>query len=114
MKFEQFNASMDTLLDRAKQTLGQKASEYATDEDRLQNFKQAAGLQNITAAQALQGMMAKHQVSIADMIKSGNQYPQALWDEKIGDALNYLILLNAVIEEESVEMIEAKSSLGGN
>jgi hypothetical protein len=49
--------------------------------------------------QALGGMMAKHTISIYDMIDTGNDYPMALWDEKITDHLNYLLLLKAVVSE---------------
>jgi hypothetical protein len=75
-----------------------KAREYAT-EDRLHNFKVAAALQGCTPAQALAGMMAKHTVSVYDMARNGREYPQALWDEKITDSINYLLLLAAVVRE---------------
>ena len=80
-----------------------KADEYATDDDRLHNFKVAAGLQDVSAAQALAGMMAKHTVSIYDMIEARDQsYPDELWIEKITDHINYLILLRAIITEQKV------------
>lgn len=45
-------------------------------------------------------MMAKHTVSIYDMCNSGLKYPIELWNEKITDHINYLLLLRAIIEEE--------------
>lgn len=79
--------------------LNVKAKEYAT-EDRLHNFKRAAELQQVTTRQALAGIMVKHTVSIYDMCRSPNDYPLEVWNEKITDHLNYLLLLKVVVIEE--------------
>jgi len=76
-----------------------KGGEYSTEGDRLGNFKTAAALQNCTPEQALAGMMAKHVVSIYDMIGANCAGPLEMWDEKILDAINYLILLRALVSE---------------
>ena len=39
-------------------------------------------------------MMSKHTVSIYDMCWSGQDYGLKLWQEKITDAINYLLLLS--------------------
>ena len=52
---------------------------------------------------ALSGMMCKHTVSIYDLIngyEEGRAIEPELWDEKIIDNINYLILLRAVLREE--------------
>lgn len=77
-----------------------KAKEYATDDDRLHNFKNAAGMMSCDPKEALAGMMAKHTISVYDMCRSGKDYPIELWNEKITDHINYLLLLKAIIEEE--------------
>ena len=80
-----------------------KADEYATD-DRLHNFKVAAELQNCTPIKALAGMMCKHTVSVYDLVndvENGKTVPIELWNEKIGDSINYLLLLTALIEENN-------------
>ncbi len=74
-----------------------KAKEYASDEDRLHNFKVAAAFNSQTPEQACWGFLTKHLVSLADMVASGKEYNFGAWDEKIGDALNYLFLLDAII-----------------
>lgn len=99
MKTEDFEKIVNQTLDRCKDVLIVKAREYAT-EDRLHNFRVAAGLEGITSRQALAGMMAKHTVSVYDMCRGG-EYPAAQWDEKIGDSINYLLLLRALVEDES-------------
>ncbi len=103
MNSERFNEVLDETLDKCVKTLGVKSDEYAT-EDRLHNFKVAAELQNCKPMTALAGMMAKHTVSVYDLIQkaeSGQKIPLELWDEKIGDHINYLILLSGLIREEA-------------
>lgn len=98
-----FNLVFEDQIARCQKLLGLKAEEYSSDEDRLANFKKAAHLEDITIEQALAGMMAKHTVSIYDMIKSGVYYSRTQWQEKITDHINYLILLEAVIAETQEE-----------
>jgi hypothetical protein len=98
MNVNEFNGIIRRQIQHSEQVLIQKAGEYAT-EDRLHNFKVAAALKGETPAQALAGMMAKHTVSVYDMLLSDAEFPPALWDEKIGDHINYLLLARAVVEE---------------
>ena len=101
MTTEKFNEIIHEQISRCEATLCKKADEYAT-EDRLHNFKQAAALQKCKPETALAGMMCKHTVSVYDMLKGveeGKHYPVELWDEKIGDSINYLLLLAAMIRE---------------
>ena len=79
-----------------------KAKEYAT-EDRLHNFRVAAVIQRVSAKDALAGMMAKHTVSVYDMCGSEETFSQELWDEKITDSINYLLLLRALVQEEEID-----------
>lgn len=99
MTTEKFDTVLNSVLNKCVKTLSNKAKEYST-EDRLHNFKQSARLENITPIQALRGMMAKHTVSVYDMCNSGKNYSKELWEEKICDSINYLILLRALIEED--------------
>lgn len=99
MNQEIFNEILNNTVGHCITTLNSKAKEYATS-DRLHNFKVAATLQGVTPTQALGGMMAKHTISIYDMIESGEEYSSTMWDEKIGDHINYLILLKALISED--------------
>jgi len=96
---DEFNQIVDKQLAHCKAILIHKAREYAT-EDRAHNFKQAAKLQGNSDRQALGGMMSKHIISVYDMLKTDEQYPDELWDEKIADSINYLLLLKAVIASE--------------
>lgn len=96
-----FNDIFEKTVSQCRNVLCSKAKEYAT-EDRLHNFKQAAHIQKTTPVKALGGMMAKHTVSVYDMIESGESYPAALWNEKIIDSINYLLLLRALVQDENL------------
>lgn len=98
MTSETFERLMEEQFERCEAVLLHKAKEYATG-DRLHNFRVAADLQGCTEIQALSGMMSKHTVSVYDMCESGRDYPLALWEEKITDSINYLLLLNALVRE---------------
>ena len=99
MDSKTFEQLMEQQFDRCRTILCAKAKEYAT-QDRLHNFHVAADLRGCTPEQALAGMMAKHTVSVYDMCESGEAYPVELWQEKITDSINYLLLLNAMVRED--------------
>ena len=103
MNNEDFRNNLDTIHEKIETVLGAKGEEYATENDRLHNFKVAAGVQGITVKEALSGMMAKHTVSVYDMIADGKDHSLDRWDEKILDHINYLILLRAIVVEEKDE-----------
>lgn len=81
--------------------LNSKNKEYANENDKLHNFKRAGKMLEQTSEQALVGMWTKHIISILDIVnKLPKETPTTeLIDEKIGDAINYLILLEALIKE---------------
>ncbi len=102
MTHEAFNKVVKDQLKRCESMLVGKGEEYAPDKtvDRLAHFKKAAVIIEGTSKEALLGMLAKHLVSLSDMITDGKQYPVERWDEKISDSINYLLLLRALVEED--------------
>lgn len=101
MNSKRFDEVINSRIDKCINVLCKKADEYAT-EDRLHNFKVAAELQNCTPITALAGMMSKHTVSVYDLVRDheqGKEISKEMWDEKIGDSINYLLLLSALIQE---------------
>lgn len=96
----EFDKIVDDLTDQIKSVLKSKATEYNLEDDRLSSFKRAASLQQQTPSQSLLGMMTKHVISIYDYVESGTKFTEAMAREKIGDNLNYLILLFAMLKEE--------------
>lgn len=107
MNSEQFAKIFEQQVQSSRDVLLRKAGEYATDDDRLHNFNVASVLADIHPTQALGGMMVKHTTSVYDMIKAGDptQFSLEMWDEKIGDHINYLILLKAAVVEAHAEEI---------
>ncbi|MEA1997705.1 MAG: hypothetical protein U9N61_00055 [Euryarchaeota archaeon] len=92
-----FSNHLERRLKKIEDTLHSKAAVYASKENRLHNFDVAARITNCTPEQALQGMMMKHIVSVLDLVQWAEITPERiteqLVDEKIGDTINYLILL---------------------
>lgn len=94
-----FNKVVEDQLNRIANVLVKKAAEYNLDSDRMSAFKHAAALSEETPEQALFGFMLKHIVSITDMINSSKTYSEELWNEKITDICNYLILLQGLLRD---------------
>lgn len=104
MNRKQFEKIVGEQMNRCKHILVKKGVEYDCEtEDRLGSFKRGAAILNITPKQVLTGYLNKHIISIYDMCTSNNMYPMEQWNEKITDAINYLLLLRALVEEEGNE-----------
>ena len=103
MTQEEFNVVLKSRFEKCESVLGIKAGEYARNNDRLSNFKSAAALMKTTPAKACLWFFLKHLVSISDMVNDLDldmPNPPQVWNEKIGDAINYLILLEGIIYED--------------
>lgn len=105
MNSSQFDAILSVRIAQMRDTLASKAAEYATETDRLASFKEAAKLTGESPMEALMGMLVKHWVSIQALVgiyATGRQLASGAVDEKIGDAINYLVLLEALFREKGV------------
>jgi len=100
LRNKRFNQLVERRIDRIRKVLRSKGGEYASDQDRLHNFKVAARIDDETPSQSLWGMFKKHLVSVIDLKNGTHRVTSHLVDEKIGDAINYLILLEALMVEE--------------
>lgn len=99
---ERFMRIVQDAMTRSLIVLEHKAKEYSWDGDRLSNFKKAGALQGCAPEAALLGMLVKHWVSICEMVQDlgqGKHWPQEVWQEKLGDNINYSYLLEALLEE---------------
>jgi len=96
--------------------LKSKGKEYSIGGDRLSNFKRASKILQCSPEKALIGMWIKHAVSLLDMMdelecKCGTNsdvFPafeveeyMGTVEEKIGDAINYLAILEIIIKERA-------------
>ena len=96
---KRFNAILHNRLNSSQDILEKKAKEYAQDNDRLFNFRLAAQINGTSMEKALWGMATKHLVSVMDLVEGRLVATNAIVDEKIGDMINYLILLEAVLKD---------------
>jgi len=104
MKNKTFNDLIEKQFQTCRETLEQKRSEYAPDDDRLQNFRKAANLQGFkTVVKAIKGMSAKHTVAWADYISrienGDTSIPWEEIEEKSKDQINYILLEKASLLE---------------
>ena len=110
MDLKSFNNLLERRIKLTKKVLVSKSKEYSSETDKLHNFKAAAAVDSETPEQALWGMYKKHLVSIIDMknATSGKEFnfTEEHIDEKIGDAINYMILLEALFKERLNEDVK--------
>jgi len=101
MNTKKFNEIVEGCKAHISSVLAYKAEEYARG-DRLSNFKSAGRRLDCTPERALIFFREKHEVSILDIVNDidkGDLPEHNLLSEKIGDSINYLILLKALITE---------------
>jgi len=108
MNSEAFNRVVNFRIHDLKERLNVKGAEYVpagVEDDRLHNFRRAAAARGRTLTDTLWGMQIKHLTSLSDMVdaSSPNDYSYAQWNEKIGDAIAYLVLLDAIVSAEIAE-----------
>ena len=96
-----FDAILKSRLAKTEQILASKAKEYAGAKDLFHNFRVAGMLLGVTPEKALLGMMAKHIVSVVDMVNGSTaaKVTPEMIDEKIGDSINYMILLEGMMKQ---------------
>ena len=109
MTLDDFNIIIEKRINIIRQSLAEKGHEYADNgKDRLAVFKNVAKLRRTTSINAVGGMVAKQIVSLFDMLdkttKVDDQFEYVistkhLWEERIKDIINYMILLDAVIQD---------------
>lgn len=100
MDMKRFNELLERRLAQSKDVLASKSAEYSSGADKLHNFKRAAAMLGVSPLEALRGMWVKHLVSVFDYIDDPSKMnSQRLLDEKLGDVINYTILLEGLFTE---------------
>lgn len=89
------------LRENAKKVLAEKAKEYAVGGNRFANFFTIAVLMNVTPIEALKGCLSKHLASCLDLIDGRLKPTEAMLLEKFGDAFNYCVLAQGMLEHNS-------------
>ena len=115
MNQETLTRIIDARISKIRSTLKAKQGQYAREDDRLHNFKKIAGFRGVEPEEALMGLVVKHIVALDDFINDlpGQVMSMSQWDEKIGDIINYMILLEALIQERMQGCNVTESEVAG-
>lgn len=113
MRTELFNKVIEAAVDRSLSMMARKNDEYSgntdydpkskVNDDRLRGCKSVAEIQGVNIFRAIGGLMAKHTSSVYDLIRnteSGEVADLSIWQEKITDHINYLLLLEAAVRAQ--------------
>ena len=95
MKAEKFEELCRELLAKSEETLFKKSKEYASDEDRLANFRQPTKMMDMSTAEVCLMYQMKHISSIAKIAKESSRGilpAKELLQEKCQDMLNYTLI----------------------
>lgn len=115
MDSEQFNQIVERRIRKIRNTVCDKAVEYASGGDRLFNFKDGAKYLDCSPELACWAYVSKHLSSVKKMVLDFNgpkRVPsQELCDEKLGDVIVYMILLEALFEEEREKALERDAAV---
>mgnify|MGYP003529663171 CR=1 FL=1 len=108
MTEERFEEVVNIFLNDIKETLTVKGREYRRNGNQFHNFDMGAQRTGLIREKVLDGMLLKHEISIADItndLEKGILPKISTLDEKFGDNVIYLILKMASmidkIEEEN-------------
>lgn len=96
MKLEEFQKIANAVVNRSLKVLTAKRNEYASEDDVLINFKSAGKYLDTTPQSALLYFLTKHLISLRDIVYGKVPCDMETIQEKITDAINYLILLEAL------------------
>jgi hypothetical protein len=112
MTREDFSRRVEKRIDLVRQTLLTKHKEYAKDDNVFRNFDEAAGGLSLhgSSAEVLWSYMTKHLVSIKDIVADNKPVDATVVSEKIGDVINYLILLEAMLNEQGEKHCKLKEA----
>lgn len=99
----EFKRVFDTTITELNMLLVVKGGEYAADNDRLANFREAARRTGMTPAQVLLIYLDKHYSAICNHIKDEAKGTVRAKSEpiegRVNDMLNYLLLYKAMLSE---------------
>ena len=102
MNLKKFEILLKEIFKRTENVFLTKRNEYANNEDVFKSFKNGVGFSLHTEPeQVAWSYLAKHLESIQSIIKKlPNEKPsKELIEEKVGDAINYLIIIEGLLKE---------------
>jgi hypothetical protein len=111
----EFNKIVEKRIELINSVLASKGKEYSGNSEAFHNFKASTGLSFHTCPEKIAWEFAvKHFQSIKDMLEhvnvdGANGFPTIPYiEEKIGDAINYLILIEGMLKERVIHYEDDK------
>ena len=100
MNKTEFNKLVDKRKELIESVSQKKGAEYAADANVFHNFEDGAKMSfHSNREMVAWEYMIKHLQSIKDMISNNTPYSEHVIREKFGDAINYMILMEAMMLE---------------
>lgn len=99
---ERFNDCIDNRLNECKELLTVKSVEYRRNNNPYHNFNVGAKFTGESSEKVLYGFLLKHLISLQDIVNDVNEGKlpsKEIIAAKVSDIINYMLILEALIEE---------------
>ena len=103
MQYKQLESIFKETFDKCLKTMKKKNHDYAGDVDALKNFKLVDYLAIATGPQGVLVRLCDKFSRLANVYKGGAQVAEST-EDTIDDAINYLVILKAMLREGEVEI----------
>ncbi len=98
-------------IERCKEVLFKKSEEYSSESDRMRNFNTAGRMLGIPPYKVAFMYMMKHFESVYEIVINDQPASPTLWEEKITDLINYLLLIDAMWRKSYEDTLDHKGHL---
>ena len=108
---EQLESLIEERIKKCKDVLLKKSEEYSSDSDRMRNFNTAGRMLGMPPYRVAFMYMVKHFESVYEIVVNDQPTSPALWEEKITDLINYLLLIDAMWRKSHEDPLDDKGHL---
>ena len=102
MNRKDFDKIVEERINKIRESLVVKGKEYQRGDNIFHNFERGSSITGNSREQVMWGFALKHLISFMDILDDCEKYNYPsieLLEEKIGDIINYYILMEASIKE---------------
>lgn len=102
---ERFSHEITNRIEKIKEVLVKKSAEYIRRDDKLYNFNRASAILDVSRESYLMNLSMKHIQSAIDMVEdidNGILHSNEYIEEKIGDIINYMIILEISLKQRNI------------
>lgn len=97
MKDNPMMSAIQNQMMTCEEILAKKFEDYGNHKDPYWHFNRAADLLEQTPEQVLMALFSKHLTCIVEMAEEPPYYTRERWQEKLTDAINYLLILSSMV-----------------